>query len=190
MVTVTYDTDYEPDPPENSLFPDYVPEVIPLDDPFWSIEDDQYMTATYTIKYIQGASYDELPVSPDEMRYEGTIKEVDEDWESIVPDLPFNGGFSGGRGHIEYVVLSRTFSCFCSGTHTVQLYIHFWEEDDGFFTGSDDDLGTVTTSAEVPCCSPDSGTLSHMPYAYFENNDLDQLQVFYELKWTQFGAMN
>ena len=113
-VVVVVDPDYVPDPPENSNWV----KCNGTDLLIW-VQKDGY--------------YDPAGSRPDEMHID------------IVSDYRENSNHAfSSSAHSVTIVSSKIYHDIrqAESTATYRLEVHAWEQDDGFFTGGDDDLGT------------------------------------------------
>ena len=124
-VSITFDPEYVPDPPENGPF------------------------AFFVITWISGKCYDPVGARPSEMKAAITFQRIDSDG-NVSREYPFpDASFTTNIG-TRAVLGSLTESMADEATYI--LSVHVWEEDDGFFTGGDDEVGTGSvsfTAAEI-----------------------------------------
>ena len=121
-VTITYDPDYVPDPPENSY----------------------EGTAQFLVTWSSGKCYEPAGSRPSEIRMDVTLEYYSNGaWATYETKSGYINTYVGTMG----LITNLSKNC-CSEQYRVS--IHAWEEDDGFFTGGDDPVGdgSVTFTAQ------------------------------------------
>ncbi len=129
---VTMDPDYVPDPPENDV---------------------RFQFRAY-FYWHQTKNYDPSGSRPDEM-----VCDIDNNnrnfYFSDTVSYSFSLDWSSSSGDTDFIgsYIWPGYTCHCSGTYQIQFDFDCWEEDDGFWTGGDDDVGTGSVTIDLPCCS-------------------------------------
>ncbi len=137
---VTMDPEYDPDPPENDML--------------W----DLYAYFHWT----QTKNYDPAGARPDELKCD--IKTTFRNyWPGETHAYSFSSRWASSSGDTEVYMgyyYCTDYTVDCSGNYQVQFDFDCLEEDDGFFTGGDDNVGTGSVTVDLPCGSAVGGNAS------------------------------